>query len=457
MTAMDSVVQAVQSESVPPQTARPRTVPRRVTPKDLPMWPLWLFFCGYPVMWVLGLSGFATQIAAVPMAACLLTAGHIRHPRGFGVWLLYVIWMLFSVVEVSGAGRLLGFGYRASLYIAATVAFIYVYNTSPARLPLSRLCAMATTFLGFVILGGFLGIIAPHGSLTTPLEHVTPGSLLRNDLVGKLLHPPFAQVSHSAVAHVDPRPAAPFPYTNDWGANFALLVPFVVAWLSLTKRVRTRVALIAILVIGLVPALISLNRGMALGLGVGIIYVAIRFALRGHGRALLGVLVVGGIIVGLMSALHFTSRLDERLSNSSTNQGRVSTYSATYDQTLHSPVLGYGAPTSSTINVNDPDLGTQGQLWTVLYSSGFPGAIFFTLSLIGFAWATRRPKTPAMMWMHVVPIIGLVVYPVYQLQASALLLLMVAAAIAWRDRPVTVRPVAVPASARVQALATASG
>jgi hypothetical protein len=321
------------------------------------------------------------------------------------------------------------------------VAFFYVYNSSPRRLPLNRLCAMASCFLAFVVVGGYLGIVAPHGSLTTPFQHLLPASFVHNDLVGKLVHPPFAQVSNSTYFHLAPRPAAPFPYTNDWGVNFALLVPFVLALMAGTKKMFVKVGMAALLAIALVPALLTLNRGMILGLGVGMFYAAIRFAVRGHGRALLILLVAVGIGLGLMSTLHFGSRLSDRLGQSQSTDTRASVYSATFSEVKHSPLLGYGAPSSSTVSTTGPDLGTQGQLWLVLYSAGFPGAFFFVLALLSFAWRTRRPGSQAMMWMHVVPVIAIAVLPIYRLEDTELVLVMVATAIALRDRPRRLRRV----------------
>ena len=92
------------------------------------------------------------------------------------------------------------------------------------------------------------------------------------------------------------------------------------------------------------------------------------------------------------------------------------------------------------MDTGGPDLGTQGQLWTVLYSSGFPGAAFFLLALVGFAWATRRVRSPAMMWIHAVPIIALAVVIVYGILSTELVLLMTATAIVLRDRPRRLRP-----------------
>ncbi|HTR71123.1 MAG TPA: O-antigen ligase family protein [Mycobacteriales bacterium] len=424
-------------------------------PDLLPVWPLWLLFAGFPAMWVLGLGGFATQIAAIPMAAYLAVRGQVRVPRGLGVWFLFLIWMAFTVVEITSGSRVVGFVYRATLYLAATVAFLFVYNSSRERLPLQRLCAMATCFLGFVIVGGYLGVIAPHHSLPTPLEHLVPHQIAANDLVGKMIHPPFAQVGQSATSAVQPRPSAPFPYTNDWGINVALLVPFAFSWMAATTRLAVRLGLVALLLLGLIPALVSLNRGMALGLGVGVVYVAVRLALRGHGKALVWICTVVGVAVLVASAFHFGTRLNDRLANSSTNQGRLSTYSATWDEALKSPVLGYGAPASSTVSVNGPDLGTQGQFWTVLYSSGLPGAGLFVLSMIGFAWITRRAQNPALMWLHAVPVVVIVLLPVYRVEATELVLLMVAVAMVLRERePRLVRRPARPAD-RIRRLSTA--
>jgi hypothetical protein len=401
---------------------------------ELPLWPLWVLFAGFPVLWVLGLSGFATMLVALPMSLYLLTVPDIRAPRGLGLWVLYLVWMIACVVEVSGSSHLIGFAFRACEFIAATVIFLYVFNCSPQRLPLRRLCAMATCFLAFVAFGGYLGIIAPHHSLSTPMEHLLPASFVSNDLVGKLVHPPFAQTSSSSYFHIAPRPAAPFPYTNDWGVNFAVLVPFVIALLATAPPRRVRLVLVAILAFGMVPALLTLNRGMVLGLGVGVGYAAFRFALRGHGRALLAVALVAGIAVGAASLLHFGSRLNNRLSQSQSTSSRESVYAATYDEVKHSPLLGNGAPSASTVNVNGPQLGTQGELWLALYSFGFPGVTLFVGSLAGFAWRTAKPDGAPEMWLHVVPVVALVTIAVYRMEATELALVMTASALALRDR-----------------------
>ncbi len=41
------------------------------------------------------------------------------------------------------------------------------------------------------------------------------------------VHPRFADVQ-DILGYPVSRPSAPFIYTNDWGGNFALLIPFVI-------------------------------------------------------------------------------------------------------------------------------------------------------------------------------------------------------------------------------------
>jgi O-antigen ligase len=425
---------AVGASEVAATTERPTGRHAAVVGKSLPIWPLWLFFGGYPILWVLGLGGFATQLVAFPMLTYLLASRKVKAPRGFGVWILFLIWMSVSVVEVNGGAKVVGFVYRATLYLAATVFFLYVYNSSPDRLPVRRMAAMATAFLAFVVVGGYLGAAFPHHILDTPLGRVLPPRVANNDLASKLVKPPFAQLSQSTFFHVKPRPAAPFPYTNDWGVNFAFLVPFALAWIGSTRRLGVRVGVVVLLLLSAVPAILTLNRGMVFGLSVGVVYAAIRLAAKGHGRALLFVGIFAVAILAVSSLFHFGARLDQRLSNSSSNQGRLSVYTETFDEVKASPLLGYGAPASSTVGNAGPDLGTQGQFWGVLYGSGFPGVALFSLSLIMFAWKSRRASTTPLLWLHVVSVIAIAVVLVYRIEASELVILMSGVAIVCRGQ-----------------------
>jgi hypothetical protein len=79
-----------------------------------------------------------------------------------------------------------------------------------------------------VVGGGLLGLAVPHLQITALMARALPKRLQANPFVFNLVHPKTAQV-HSFLGFPVPRPAAPFVFTNDWGGNFALLVPFVLA------------------------------------------------------------------------------------------------------------------------------------------------------------------------------------------------------------------------------------
>ena len=66
---------------------------RRLLP---PRWPLHALFAGFPLWWVLGLGGFIWLILAVPMAAWLLRQKTVLAPRGFTIWVAFLLWMFGS-------------------------------------------------------------------------------------------------------------------------------------------------------------------------------------------------------------------------------------------------------------------------------------------------------------------------------------------------------------------------
>ena len=98
-------------------------------------WPLMVGFVGFPVWWVLGLGSFIWIGLASAMLFDLLVRGDVRVPRGFGIWLLFIAWMLASFLSLDSVVTGIVFAYRAALYLAATVFFIYIYATPSRRLP----------------------------------------------------------------------------------------------------------------------------------------------------------------------------------------------------------------------------------------------------------------------------------------------------------------------------------
>lgn len=401
---------------------------------ELSAWPLVALYVGYPVWWLLGFGDMVWPVLAVPMLANLLRLGQVRAPKGFGIWVLFLLWMSITVIQVDSGPRLAGFLFRAASYLAATVIFLYVYNASERVLPLRRLACLLAFFWAFVVAGGYLGIARPTGRLDTVMAHLLPGGLQANSLVSAMVHPAFAQLNASASAEfVLPRPSAPFLYTNGWGSSYSLLLPIVLVALLQLKRGPAFWLLVALIPVSLVPAFLTLNRGMFLALGVGLSYVAVRFAFR---REVKGILAVGLLVsvIGLLTVvLPVQDLVTSRVSNSDTNATRAVIYREAFDRTLQSPLLGFGTPRPSFDLVGGPSAGTQGQFWLVLFSHGFPGAALF-LGWVSFAtWRTRRAVTTSGLWLHVVCVMMLLECFYYGMLTSGLVIFMIAAAAALRS------------------------
>jgi hypothetical protein len=403
-------------------------------------------FIGYPVWWCLGLGAFSWIVFAIPMAWALFRAERIKVPKGFGVWMLFLAWVLLSATRLGGTGEAIGFTWRLLTYLSATVVFLFAYNASPRDLPGRRVATALGALWVAVVLGGWLGVVAPSGSLPSLTEHLLPGSIASDPFVHELVRPSFAQVQNFLGYDLG-RPKAPFAYTNDWGSNFGLLLPmFVLGWWGGRNRLRRRVAPV-ILLLSLVPALYSLNRGMWLSIGVGLVYLAIGFAARGRssGMRILVVAVVG-LLALLVVVAPLRSIVEDRLNTPHSNEGRELLYVQALDLVGRAPLIGHGAPQDVGGGKLLPDVGTQGQLWLVLVSQGALGCAFFVTAIAGAAWKTRRgPTVP--FWCHVTLVVGLVQLPFYDMLPVSLSVMALCAAIALRrvDEPVAIpEPAAAP-------------
>jgi hypothetical protein len=384
-------------------------------------WPLYLLFGAYPVWWLVGLGAFVWPVLAVPMAVSLLMRERVRTPRGFGVWLLFLAFMLASATQLDDASRLLIFGYRASLYASATVAFLYIYNAPEALSPM-RIAGLLAVYAGTVIVGGFVGLLAPSLSFHTPVESFVPGQILSDPWFHDLLH--VTTASRVDLFSV-PRPSAPFPYTNQWGSNLVLTFPFLIA-------VAPGRRLPKLLLIGaLVPLIVSLNRGAWVALALGLLYAGVRLALHQHRRALAHVVIVLVAAVIAVTVTPLGDVFQERLENPHSNEGRLLLYQLARDQSAESPLLGFGATTSSEDGL--PSVGTHGQMWMVLVSHGIPATVLFLAWFALVLWRSRGARSDVGFWSNVVVFIALVQVSYYGMLPAQIHVVMAAAALAWRE------------------------
>lgn len=349
-------------------------------PSGLPRWPLTLSFAGFPLWWLLGPGEFAWVPFAGVMALYLGRQRRVRVPKWFGIWLLFLAWLVFSGIGVDSPGRMLGFVYRAARYVGATIFFIYVYNAR-TTLTARYVAGILTVFWLVVTVGGYAGLFFPLFQVKTALSFVMPASLASNELVGEMIIRRVTQFDPHAFSATTPRPSAPFLYTNGWGNAYSLLMPIVLAYLSMVRRERKFWWLLLAVPASAVPALLTLNRGMFLGLAVAFVYAAVRFTLLGRIRAVVSLAAVVAVLALVAVQLPVAQSLADRLATSSTTQDRYSLYVETFRRTLESPLFGFGAPRPS-VQAGLPSAGTQGQIWMLMFSHGFPAVALF------FGWLT---------------------------------------------------------------------
>jgi O-antigen ligase len=366
---------------------------------------------------MLGMGGFVWPMVAALMLLSLLRREHVVAPKGFLVWVGFVAWMFATATQLDSIGRAIGFSYRAAIYLSATIVLLYVFNASHDVLPTEKVVRVLAIFWMIVVVGGYLGLLFPFFSFRSPVEAALPGFVVSNDFVREMVHPAFAQVQEF-LGYPTPRPSAPFVYTNDWGGNFALLVPFVmIAWSSPISR-RFKMLLMGFAVAAVVPLILSLNRGLWLSLSVGLVYAAVRMALRGRERPLIGILAVIVLITGAVFLTPLHGVITDRLATPHSNERRVSLYDEALRGVAESPLFGYGAPRPSKWNPNAPSVGTQGSIWLVLFSHGFLGAALF-VGWWGYCfWTLRRASDPMGFWCHVLLVILMVQWPVWRTRSA---------------------------------------
>lgn len=385
-----------------------------------------------PVFWALGLGFFTFAIAAAPMGLGLLLMKPIRVPRGFGLWLLFVGWMLISALMLEPTvNRYLSFMVRASVYLGATIIFLYVYNVPQKYLPTGRILrVLGFLFLFVAIIGGYLGLVLGEVRLDTPVSQILPRSMLQNSFVNNVVRPPFAQQQDFLGFPIN-RPAMPFSFTNDWGATLAPVTFAAVAAAGRVRRVRGLLPFLAVL--ALIPMAVSANRGLWITLVLAVIYLAARRA--SAGQLVLAIRLV--IVLVFAGSLILVSPLGEivggRATSSHSIDARGDIYSDVLERVPESPILGFGAPIANP-DPNRPAIGTHGMLWTSLFSQGIPGAIFYVGFWIGMTVRTgRNIRNQEHLLLHLAVATSLPTLLFYDHIPAALPIMMICAAVILRD------------------------
>ena len=142
-----------------------------------PGWQLYLLIGLYPVLWGLGLAYFVWPVAAGVFVLSLCLRSAIRVPPGFGIWILFLMWMLFSAIELSTAQQVGLFAWRAVIYLTATGVFLWIYNAAADDLPDDTVAGALTVLWALAVVGGLVGVfyldvLVPHARRSARAEVV---------------------------------------------------------------------------------------------------------------------------------------------------------------------------------------------------------------------------------------------------------------------------------------------
>lgn len=454
MTTTDTTLAPMlrEPDGRPPVTVR-SDVGGRLTLK--PGWPLLVVFAGLPLWWVLGVLQLIFMVMSIPMLVYLVRLREVRAPRGLGLWLLFLLWLLGGLFTLQAAapstipgysgGRYVVFAYRGLWYIVGTIALLYVVNTK-GFLSTQRICQALSWMFVTLVAGGLLGVLVPTLEFPSLLETVLPSVISGNGFVLSLIHPQVAQVQ-DFLGYVKPRPSAPFAFSNEWGLNLAMTVPFfVVVWWR--KGRAYRAALPVVLALATIPIISSLNRGLWLALVAMALYAAVRFLLLGRVSVVIGLAAVTAIAAVFITASPLGGVLQDRLNTPHSNEGRANLSTLSVQSALQgSPVVGFGTTRDVQGNFNSiaggaseqcprcspPPLGTQGQLWLLLFGAGVGGLVLYSLFFAGQFLRHMRGLSPYSLAAQCTLVALLVTMPVYNAVGLAVFVALVAVGVMARE------------------------
>jgi O-antigen ligase len=379
-------------------------------------------------------------------------------PPGFGVWLLYLLIVIGSLVALgynpSGTlpgtigGRLPAVALRLSEYIGLTIILIYVGNLTDKELPQRKLVKLLAWSFVITVAGGLLGTFFPKFEFTSPVEILLPGSFGGNSFVRSLTHPYAAQNMHVfGVGSDTPRAAAPWSYTNTWGNNYSILVGWflIFGWVW-AKKLWHRVVTVGILLISAIPVIGSLNRGLWLSLGAMALYVGVRMAMRGRLWTIVAMMLGATVVAVVMLFTSVGGLIMNRLEHGHSNDIRIYTTKEVLEGVRESPWIGFGSTRSTqgsdqSIAVGaspacpscgNHDLGSNGQVWLELYTHGIIGVTLFLMFFVVALWKYRHDRSAVGIVTSTVLLISLLASFYYNTLVTPLAFIFLSYATLWR-------------------------
>lgn len=397
--------------------ARP---PRRTLRPTKATWPLWAVTAGMPLAFLIGIHGVVWPIAAVVLSARILLHRETRFPWTTVPLVLFICWipLSFSVLSLDALPI---FAYRFSLFLGCLAAVVWVANLREDQLPTSQIADWLAALWITTIAFGYLAQVLPNLDMPSPFS-LALGPIGRIDFLARISDWHLAD-NQDFLERAFSRPAAPWAAANSWGAAVGILTPFFVrSWLVDVNAKRRRIGL-ALLAASVVPILTSANRGLWIGLIVGLVYFAARKALRGRFGALavlFGAVIAVGILLVVTPA---GSLVQDRLGGSGdSNEARSELYVDAWKGAVESPLVGNGVPRETNYYENSPPVGTHGLLWYLMFIHGFVGLGLFVGWLAIETFRSGMVRTPLGWWAHLSIVIAVIQIPYYGMLPHVVLL-----------------------------------
>ena len=266
-----------------------------------------------------------------------------------------------------------------------------------------------------------------------------------------LVHPSLSSTS-DFLGYEQPRPTAPFPYSNAWGNNIALYLPFfVLAWFGRDAGWRRKVAPI-VLVAAIFPITYSLNRGLWISLAVAAPSTPWSASPRTAGRAL-QVLVAGVLVGGIVfvsSPLYDTLLLRVETPHSNDRRAAPVTVVEVTARGLSARGLRHhpqdagqlrslaGGETDECHQCAAPPLGTQGFMWRLILTTGFVGTVLCLRPSSAAVPAPGPGASPLDVTTCTVLLVAVLCFFVYDSLGSAMFTALIAIGLMARaDEPTT--------------------
>jgi polysaccharide biosynthesis protein PslJ len=393
-----------------------------------PGWIVAAVFMFNPLWWVLGFGDFAWCFAAVPLWIWIIQHRNLKLPPTTGLFVLYVVWALVTVIKIDRFTRVLSFGFRYTAYLTALGLAIYVYNER--RITRARFIRWVAWFWVAAVIGGYIGLILPNARLNTTVASVLlPKSVSKNDFVGNLVRPGFAQVQNLFGVAI-PRPKTLFSFTNEWGGNLGLLTPFFISSFLFMGTRKERKFGVIMMIVAIPPMVISVNRGLWLSLIIMGSLTASRDFLQGRTKALKYLTGTVILVTVLLALTPLGTIIGGRLSESDAS-AREGIYGEAWRGAVESPIFGFGGPRPSE-NPFSPPIGTHGQVWLVMFSHGFVGLAMYGAWAFAIIWRCWQVRDRVSMLLSTVTVIAVLQAFIYNLLPTSIPIILTAVGLVMR-------------------------